>query len=150
MQKINEKKDSVPRPAEGMATLRTRKRIDPLMRDWYGDSSPSVMMDFLPETQSISDVMGRVSKRLFPSYLMNLQRVKREWASIAGARAASFSEPSFLSEGVLNIEVSHPAYRSALDSSAVKNALLEKIRAITGDAVNELRFIPGGRSRKKS
>ena len=140
------------RAPEGLATARVRRRIEPLMRDWYGDGAEAegASMDFLPRTQNISDVMNRVSKKLFPAYLMNLQRVQREWASIAGERAAAFSCPSFLADGVLNIEVSHPAYRSALESASVRAAILSKVCAICGDSVRELRFIPGGRRQKTS
>lgn len=146
-QEKNKKEPVEKRAPEGFATAKARKRYDSYLNSWYGtENGQGELVKHLPNTQSITDVLGRVSKRIFPAYLINLNKVKAQWPILAGERAAKFSRPSFLAEGILNIEVMHAAYRSALEAPEVKKLLLSKVQEIIGeDIVKELRFIPAGR-----
>ena len=66
---------------------------------------------------------------------------------IAGAENARRCQPAFLNNGIFYIEVSHPAYRIALETPAIKKQLLERIQEIIGkELCLGIKFIAGGRT----
>ena len=48
------------RPPEGTATGRARRKMDPILREWYGEGGDGELMKYLPSSQPVGDVLRRV------------------------------------------------------------------------------------------
>ena len=134
---------------EGAATGRTRRKIAPLLNEWYGEDSDSAaaeLIKYLPGPVSIDILLERVVKKKIPASRLLIFRIQEDWKNIAGEAAAKYTRPFCLKDGILDIEVSHPAYRAALTAPSIRDAILKNVRTVTGDDLcRELRFIPAGR-----
>ena len=122
--------------------------MESILRNWYGkDQGEAEMLRYTPETRPISDPLDKVMGKLIPPWEMKISRIKNDWAMIAGAENARRCQPAFLNNGIFYIEVSHPAYRIALETPRIKKQLLERIQEIIGNELcREIKFIAGGRS----
>lgn len=127
--------------------------IEPLLRDWYGkEQGDAEILRYTPETRPISDPLDKVMQRLLPPREWKVSLIQEKWAEIAGPENARRCAPSFLDNGIFYIEVSHPAYRIALETPAIKSRILERIQTVVGSEVcRNIKFIAGGRTapRKK-
>ena len=133
---------------EGTATGRTRRQIAPMLEEWYGEGpeSAAALIKYLPGPVSIDTLLERVVKKKIPAYRLLIFRIQSEWKNIAGEAAAKYTRPFCLKDGILDIEVSHPAYRAALAAPSIRAAILKNVCAVIGeDQCRELRFIPAGR-----
>ena len=122
--------------------------MESILRQWYGkDQGEAEMLRYTPETRSISDPLDNVMKKLIPPWEFKISQIRMNWPAIAGAENARRCQPAFLNNGIFYIEVSHPAYRIALETPAIKKQLLERIQEIIGNELcQEIKFIAGGRS----
>ena len=108
------------RPPEGNATGRARKKMDPILREWYGeDGSDGELMKYLPSSQPVGDVLQRVMQKKLPHGVADFRMVADHWAEIAGAVAAKHITPLSISNKTLFIEVEHPAYLASVRTKAV-------------------------------
>ncbi len=121
--------------------------IDWLRRDWYGmDRGRSEIAARQPAPVPIADALDNAVKSILPKSVMTLGKIRSAWTEIAGAENAKRTEPSFLKDNILFVEISHPAYRMALDTPRVKKILLEKLHERFGNKIcSEIKFVPGGR-----
>lgn len=135
------------RPPEGNATGRARKKMDPILRDWYGEGgSDGELMKYLPSSQPVGDVVRRVMRRKLPHGVVDFQTVSARWTEIAGAVAAKHTSPLSISNKTLFIEVEHPAYLASVRTKAVQTAILARIAELIGaDKCSALVFTPKGR-----
>ena len=122
--------------------------METLLRNWYGrEQGEAEMLRYTPETTPLAEPLARVMKKLIPPWEWKLQQVRENWPEIAGAENARRCQPAFLNNGVFYIEVSHPAYRIALETPKIKNQLLERIQKIIGrELCQSIKFIAAGRS----
>ena len=127
---------------------RQNEFMESILRQWYGkDQGEAEMLRYTPETRPISDPLDRVIKKLIPPWEFKISQIRLNWTAIAGAENARRCRPAFLNNGIFYIEVSHPAYRIALETPAIKKQLLERIQEIIGkDLCQGIKFIAGGRS----
>lgn len=127
---------------------KTLDAIHSILTDWHGaDEAGNVMVEFHPRPLGIGVLVDSVVAKALPPWERNLNELRLSWTEIAGAETARRCRVSHLNEGVLYIEVFHPACRMALDTPKIKTVLLEKARARLGGAnCRELKFIPVGRS----
>ncbi len=132
---------------EGRATARIRKKVSSLLSEWYDPEEASgAMIKYLPQPRTLDDALHAVVKRKIPEYRLVVFELQDRWQEIAGEVAAKHTLPVCLRDGILEIEVAHPAYRTALSSRTLKEAVLTKIRAVTGeDKCKDFRLIPAGR-----
>ena len=131
---------------EGLATGRTRGKITPLLRDWYGDAAPDEMLKYLPESADIGTLVTRFMKRRIPKAGVVVFSIRTKWEEIAGAVTAKRTRPFCYRDGILDIEVAHPAFLVPLRSKSIRDAILSRVRTIPGaEQCRELRFIPAGR-----
>ncbi len=137
------------RPPEGTATGRVRKKMDPILREWYGeDGSDGELMKHLPSTQPVGDVLQRVMRKKLPHGTADFLTILEHWTDIAGAVAAKHTTPLSLSNKTLFIEVEHPAYLASVRTKAVQAAILGRIAELIGaDKCATLTFTPAGRRR---
>jgi hypothetical protein len=137
------------RPPEGNATGRARKKMSPILRDWYGeDGADSEIMKYLPSSQPVGDVLRRVMQKKLPHGIADFRTISERWTEIAGGVAARHTTPVSLSNKTLFIEVEHPAYLASVRTKAVQNAILASIAGLIGaDKCTALTFTPAGRRR---
>lgn len=131
---------------EGLATNRIRGKLSPLLREWYGNDAPDEMLKFLPEPADVGTLLNRFMKRRIPKAGMVVFTIRTKWVEIAGAVTAKRTRPFCYRDGILDIEVAHPAFLVPLRSPAIRDTILSRVRAIPGaEECRELRFIPAGR-----
>ena len=134
------------RPPEGYATGRTRKRMESILGEWYGDNGDGELMKYLPESQHIGNILDRVTKKKLPYGAGGLRTVSDRWSEIAGEVAARHTRPLSFSGKTLFIEVEHPAYLASVRTKAVQTAILARLADILGpDQCTTLTFTPAGR-----
>ena len=135
------------RPPEGNATGRARKKMEPILREWYGDGgSDGELMKYLPSSQPVGDVLQRVMRKKLPYGVADFQTISARWPEIAGAVAAKHTVPLSFSNKTLFIEVEHPAYLASVRTKAVQAAILARIAELIGaDKCTSLTFTPKGR-----
>lgn len=137
------------RPPEGTATGRARKKMDPILREWYGENgSDGELMKYLPGTQPVGDVLQRVMRKKLPNGVADFRTISNRWAEIAGAVAAKHTTPLSITNKTLFIEVEHPAYLASVRTKTVQTAILARIAELIGpDKCTALTFTPAGRRR---
>ena len=136
------------RPPEGTATGRTRKRLAPMLDEWYGENADSELMKHLPTAQPVGDVLRRVMQKNLPRGLADFQTVSARWSEIAGEVAARHTRPLSLTAKTLYVEIEHPAYLASVRTKAVQNAILARIADLIGqDRCSAIVFTPAGRRR---
>jgi len=137
------------RPPEGTATGRARKKMDPVLREWYGeDCSDGELMKYLPSSQPVGDVLQRVMRKKLPHGVADFRTISDRWSEIAGAVASKHTTPLSFSNKTLFIEVEHPAYLASVRTKAVQAAILARIAELIGaDKCTALTFTPAGRRR---
>ena len=131
---------------EGRATGRVRGKLSPLLREWYGDGAPDAMLKYLPGSADVGTLLVRFMKRRIPKAGMVVFTIRTKWEEIAGAVTAKRTRPFCYRDGILDIEVAHPAFLVPLRSRSIRDTILSRVRAIPGaEECRELRFIPAGR-----
>ena len=135
------------RPPEGTATGRARRKMDPILREWYGEGGgDGELMKYLPSSQPVGDVLQRVMQKKLPHGVADFRTVADRWTEIAGAVAAKHTTPLSISNKTLFIEVEHPAYLTSVRTKAVQAAILTRIAELIGaDKCTALTFTPKGR-----
>lgn len=126
---------------------RRNDSIDWLRRDWYGmERGRSEIAARQPAPVPIAEALDQVVRSILPKSMVILGKVCSAWPEIAGAENARRTEPLFLKDGILFVEISHPAYRMALDTPRVRKLLLERLQERFGASFcSGLRFVPAGR-----
>ena len=134
------------KPHEGKGTSRTRRKLSGDLQEWYGASEAAdAMIKYLPEPRPISDVLSGVMRKRVPRSRLVIFDIRFQWSRIAGDVAAKRTFPLRYQDGILDVEVSHPAYRAALTSRTIREAILAKVRSVSGaEDCRELRFVPAG------
>lgn len=136
------------RPPEGTATGRTRRKMEPILREWYGEGGDSELVKYLPSSQPVGDVLRRVMQKKLPHGIADFRTISDRWPEIAGAVAAKHTIPLSFSGKTLFIEVEHPAYLASVRTKAVQAAILARIAELIGpDKCTALTFTPAGRRR---
>ena len=136
------------RPPEGTATGRARKKMDPILREWYGENGDSELMKYLPSSQPVGDILRRVMRKKLPHGVADFRTILDRWTEIAGAVAAKHTTPLSFSNRTLFVEVEHPAYLTSVRTKSVQAAILARIAELIGpDKCTALTFTPAGRRR---
>ena len=130
---------------------RDTDNFEKMLADWYGkERSKNEIIAYLPEVQSINDIIDVSLKKLINKESIFLSNIKRSWNDLIGADIAKFTEPVSIYNGTLYIEVSHPAFLSVLRNSEHSKMMLEKIRNYDKDnCCRTMKFTPAGHYRKK-
>ena len=127
--------------------------MESILRNWYGrKEGEAEMIRYTPQTAGIAESLDKVVSSILPPWEIKVQQVREQWNEIAGPENARRCSPAFLNNGIFYIEVTHPAYRVALEVPAIRNPLKERIAAVIGpELCQDIKFIAGGRSlnRKK-
>ena len=118
-----------------------------MLRDWYGrDRAQSEFAAKQAPPKALSDALDNALKTMIPQSKLAITQIQGCWLEIAGAVNAKHCTPSFIREGILHIEISHPAFRMAIDTPKIRELLLSRIHQKFGNQIcSGLRFIPAGR-----
>ncbi len=135
-----------------MSRKKTWRNTDPLQRiltDWYGkETGANELIQHLPETESLKEGIDKAFKRLVNPGLAFLRKVKVDWEIIAGAQLAKVTCPSSFYNGILYIEVSHPAWLMQLGKKE-KEMLLEKVHNFSKcKTCRNIKFVPPGKKKQ--
>ena len=122
--------------------------MESILRNWYGkEQGEAEMVRYTPEPRSIAESMDKLISRIVPPWELKVQQIKEQWNEIVGPENAGRCSPAFLNNGIFYIEVSHPAYRLALEVPAVRGPIRDRIVNIIGEKLcKDIKFIAGGRS----
>lgn len=117
-----------------------------MLSEWYGESgAPGAMFRHLGSPRSLETVLNDLTRKLAPPWQRILCLLDSRWGEIVGKAAAKHCRAVRFDGTVLWIELAHPAYRMALDTPPMKEALVRKINTVTGeDCCDTIRFIAAG------
>ncbi len=117
-----------------------------MLRDWYGsDRGRSEIAGKLPEPRPIADLLDHAVQRCLSAERLKILRIRDAWPDLAGESNAKRSTPVSLREKILYVEISHPAYRMAMDNLKIKNFILERLNGLFNETICEkILFIPAG------
>ena len=114
---------------------------------WYGrEQSRHEIAAYCPDTVSAADAAEKILKKLAPATIVNMEKVKQNWAEIAGVQIAKVATPFTLKERIIYATVSHPAWLREFNKGPVKKILVGKINKLCGKTIcNDIVFVPQGR-----
>lgn len=122
------------------------KVLKGIFNEWYGKNrADAEIVPYLPKTVNMSDILDKISAKFTSDDESRILRVKDLWSSLAGAQNAKYSEPIFMKDGIIFVEVRHSLWMSSM-SGAVKKAIIDKINDEFGkNFCKDLKFVPPGR-----
>ncbi len=122
-----------------------RRKNGGMLREWYGSDSEGALFARLPKTETLADVLGRVSKGLIPPWVRAFALVEDQWPDIVGPAAAKKLFPLNFQQKTLLIELKHAAYRQIFDVPSVRQTIVSQVNKVVGeDLCDSVKFcIPG-------
>lgn len=130
-----------------MALRKKQARVlKDILGDWYGKSrAETEIVPYLPRAVKLSDILDKVSVKFTSDDESRILRIKEAWTVIAGAQNAKYSEPVFIKDAVLFVEVRHSLWMANM-AGPVKKAIIDKINGEFGkNFCKDMKFIPPGR-----
>ena len=126
-----------------------KKAVRELLENWYG---PERALDERiarnPQLHPFSDVLDQFVKGIVSEGAVLLDQISAEWADIIGSANAKLCRPVFFRDGVLKVEINHPAYKLALDTPKMKKVITERL-AKSGITCVSISFVPPGGFKNK-
>ena len=124
-----------------------KKAVRDLLENWYG---PERALDERiarnPQLHPFSDVLDQYMKGVVSEGAVLLDQITEEWGNIVGIANAKLCRPIFYRDGVLRVEINHPAYKLALDTPKIKQAITARLEH-GGIVCNTISFVPPGSSK---
>ena len=122
------------------------KVLKGILSEWYGDKrAETEIVPYLPKAVRMSDILDKISAKFTSDDESRILRIKDSWLALAGAQNAKYSEPVFMKEGIIYVEVKHSLWMSSM-SGPVKKAIIDKINGEFGkNFCKDLKFVPPGR-----
>ena len=122
----------------------SKKDLNDLREDWYGsERALDERIASNPQLHPLSEVLDKYMKGLVSEGALLFDRIAAEWKEIIGTQYAGLCRPVFFRDGVLKIEVNHPAYRLALDTPKMKQAIAARLSALD-ISCTAIQFVPPG------
>lgn len=121
------------------------RRREWLLRDWFGAArAPEEIVERQPPAHWIGEDVDRFLAKSGGEERTLLDRLRRDWSTVAGADIAKYTEPYSLRNEQLLVEVSHPAWLYVLEREH-KPVLVERVQAAAPGQIRDVRLIPRGR-----
>lgn len=121
------------------------KAVRQLLSDWYGEERASVEMAAYRPARQLSSELDKIMERMLPPETVRMIEIRNNWNEIAGAQLARIAVPIAIREGVLEVEVSHPAFLMEL-KRGLGEIIIKKINDVFGKTVcKSIRFEPAGK-----
>ena len=127
---------------------KTLDAIHSILTEWHGDEgAANSLVEFHPQPLPIDSLLDKVVARALPPWERKLNEIRLAWNDVVGIEIARRCRVSHLNEGVLYLEIFHPAYRMALDTPKIRAVILEKaVHVLGAEYCRDVKFIPAGRS----
>jgi predicted nucleic acid-binding Zn ribbon protein len=137
-------------PLSRKKTKRDSDNLHSLLSEWSGkEIADNEIIPKLPPTQHISQGMEDAVKSLLPANMAVFQKIKHDWNEIAGNQLAQYMTPANMHDGVLYIEVSHPAWLMEFKTPQ-QDMLLDKIHKHTGSKhCKKIKLVPSGKNARR-
>ena len=127
----------------------SKKDEDSLLQSWYGpDRALDERISRNPQFHPFSDSLDKFMKGIVSEGAVLLDQITDEWNGIVGAANAKLCRPVFYRDGVLKVEINHPAFKLALDNPKMKQAVISRLSQL-GIACEVIQFIPPGGFKKR-
>ena len=123
---------------------RKRRKLMPLLRDWYGRERAAVEMTaYTAQAVNVADVMRELCEKLIDEDVGLFITLNTKWKEIIPGKLASYASPARFVDGVLYLEVRHSALVRELTPSL--DLFLARIAKAVGEGkVREIRLVPTG------
>lgn len=120
-----------------------------MLQDWYGpERALDEHISKNPQFHSFSDSLDKFMKGIVSEGAVLLDQISFEWGKIVGAANAKLCRPVFFRDGVLKVEVNHPAFKLALDTPKIKQAITARLETL-GITCSSILFVPPGGFKKR-
>ena len=120
-----------------------------MLKSWYGpDRALDERISRNPQLHPFSDSLDKFMKGIVSEGAVLLDQITGEWNGIVGAANAKLCRPVFFRDGVLKVEINHPAFKLALDNPKMKQAIIGRLSQL-GIACEVIQFIPPGGFKKR-
>lgn len=127
----------------------SKKIEDSFLQDWYGpERALDERISRNPQFHPFSDSLDKFMKGVVSEGAVLLDQITSEWNGIVGAANAKLCRPIFYRDGVLKVEINHPAFKLALDNPKMKTAISNRLNQL-GIACESIQFIPPGTIKKR-
>lgn len=127
----------------------SKKDEEALLQDWYGpERALDERVSRNPQFHPFSIALDKFMKGVVSEGAVLLDQITAEWGGIVGAANAKLCRPIFFRDGVLKIEINHPAFKLALDNPKMKTAISERLKQL-GITCENIQFVPPGSIRKR-
>ncbi len=127
---------------------RSERGAEDLLRAWYGDNMGGFEIErHQGREKHVSDLVDAMLQDWNMDDRVVLRNLMEKWDEIIGAEFKKYTIPGLLEDKVLSIEVFNTVIIMKLRN--VQAQLLARIKEFAGDEVEEIRFIPGGRSSRR-
>ena len=127
----------------------SKKDEDSILQSWYGpERALDERISRNPQLHPFSDALDKYMKGIVSEGAVLLDQISQEWNGIIGAANAKLCRPIFFRDGVLKVEINHPAFKLALDNAKVKTAITARLEQL-GIACSSIQFVPPGSIRKR-
>lgn len=125
-----------------------RRIVRSLLSEWYGQQRAELeSAAYASDTVKISDLAGKLlEKSATPEALAGI-KLREYWTEIVGQQIATISEPISLIQGTAEIGVFHTAWIRELGGPVKKQIIIKINQILGGEFCNNIRFVPGIKSR---
>ena len=127
----------------------SKKSEDSLLRSWYGpDRALDERISRNPQLHPFSDSLDKFMKGIVSEGAVSLEQISAEWKEIIGPANAKLCSPAFFRDGLLKVEINHPAFKLALDNPKIKQAIISRLSQL-GITCESIQFVPPGGFKKR-
>lgn len=118
------------------------------MRDWYGEKRAALEIESSqPPASQLNELLDTVVYAMDREHFLLLRRIVDRWQNLVGPVVCHSALPRKIIGNVLYIEVIDSAWLFHLERN-FKADIQKAVRSLTKDRVEEIRFVPGGRSKR--
>lgn len=120
--------------------------LESMLQSWLGEEEgKGEFVKFRPEPKELSSLLNRAVSRCIKPWTLKLMELQNSWKEIAGPDIAGKCSVINVDNGIVYIEVRHPAFLGVLNSPRMKKVMLEKIHTVLSpEDAGEIKFIAAG------
>lgn len=127
----------------------SKKDEDSILQSWYGpERALDERISRNPQLHPFSEALDKYMKGVVSEGAVLLDQISDEWGGIVGAANAKLCRPVFFRDGVLKVEINHPAFKLALDNPKMKTAITTRLEQLKITCTS-IQFIPPGSFKKR-
>jgi len=119
-----------------------------ILKDWYGpERGRSEMLAYCPEVIGVDGLVDDILGKVISEDQLNIFKLRDNWETIAGIQLAKVCNPVAMNDGIIEVEVTHPAWTRELQGPLISKRLIENINNLFGENFcTGFRFVAAGRN----